>query len=136
MSIFDLFKTLDHAKKDAIAFPPEFIICGLGNPGSNYENTRHNAGFMAVDTLAERHNTKIKRLKFKSLTETAVILGVKCFIMKPSTFMNKSGEALTEAMRFYKIPPQKTLIIFDDISGEIGNIRIRRSGSDGGHNGM
>jgi len=115
---------------------PEVIICGLGNPGNSYENTRHNCGFMALDLLAEQENFKIKKLKFKSLTALEVIEGVKCFVMKPTTFMNRSGEAVIAAMDFYKIPPERTIIIFDDFAIPFGSLKIRRSGSDGGHNGM
>lgn len=115
---------------------PEYIICGLGNPGTRYENTRHNAGFLALDRMSEKMGFKIRKLKFKSLTAEAEINGVKCFLMKPTTYMNKSGEALREAMAFYKIPPEKTVIIFDDITQEVGVVRIRKNGSDGGHNGM
>ncbi|MDR2558491.1 MAG: aminoacyl-tRNA hydrolase [Oscillospiraceae bacterium] len=115
---------------------PEFIICGLGNPGTRYENTRHNCGFMALDILAGQEGFKIKKLKFKSLTALETIDGVKCFLMKPTTFMNRSGEALTAAMEFYKINPQNVIVIFDDYSLPLGSVKIRRSGSDGGHNGI
>jgi len=114
----------------------EFIICGLGNPGTRYENTRHNCGFMAADDLAEKHGVKIKKLRFKSLTAEITVNGTKCLLMKPSTYMNLSGQAVTEAMRFYKIPPEKTLIICDDINLAVGVIRIREKGSDGGQNGL
>ncbi|MGN0553323.1 MAG: aminoacyl-tRNA hydrolase, partial [Oscillospiraceae bacterium] len=115
---------------------PEFIICGLGNPGSEYEHTRHNAGFMAIDALAKKHGFEVKKLKFKSLTAVASIDGVSCLVMKPSTFMNNSGEAVVEAMNFYKIPIEKVIICYDDISLEPSKLRIRRKGSDGGHNGI
>jgi PTH1 family peptidyl-tRNA hydrolase len=114
----------------------EYIICGLGNPGTGYADTRHNAGFMAVDNIADSLNCKVKKLKFKSLTGECAISGKGCLLMKPGTFMNCSGEAVTEAMNFYKIPPERTIILFDDITKEAGEIRIRRKGSDGGHNGM
>ncbi|MCL2108401.1 MAG: aminoacyl-tRNA hydrolase [Oscillospiraceae bacterium] len=115
---------------------PDVIICGLGNPGTRYENTRHNCGFMAVDLLAEQENFKVRKLKFKSLTALETIDGVKCLVMKPTTFMNLSGEAVSAAMDFYKIPPEKTIIIFDDFAIPFASLKIRRSGSDGGHNGM
>ena len=114
----------------------DYLVVGLGNPGIQYENTRHNAGFMTVDTLAAKHNFEIKRLKFKSLTADTVIAGKRCLVMKPSTFMNNSGEAIVEAMNFYKIPIDNVIICYDDISLEPGKIRIRRKGSDGGHNGI
>lgn len=135
MSIFDIFKQLE-SKSSEPAGAVEFIICGLGNPGREYDSTRHNIGFMTVDTLCEKLGVECKKLKFKSLTCDAVISGKRCLIMKPSTYMNNSGEAVVEAMNFYKIPPERTIIIFDDISLEPGNLRIRRKGSDGGHNGI
>jgi PTH1 family peptidyl-tRNA hydrolase len=113
-----------------------FIICGLGNPGTKYENTRHNCGFMVIDDLAGKHGVAVKKLRFKSLTGEITAGGVRCLLMKPTTFMNKSGEAVTEAMRFYKLPPQKVLILCDDINFDTGVIRIREKGSDGGQKGL
>lgn len=135
MSIFDIFKQLEN-KASASTGAVEYIIVGLGNPGTEYENTRHNIGFMTIDTLCEKYKVSCKKLKFKSLTCDVMIAGKRCLIMKPSTYMNKSGEAVTEAMSFYKIPPERTIIVFDDISLEPGKMRIRRKGSDGGHNGI
>lgn len=135
MSIFDIFKQIEN-KQPEPAGAVEYIIVGLGNPGTEYENTRHNIGFMTIDTLCEKYKINCKKLKFKSLTGDATIAGKRCLIMKPSTFMNKSGEAVTEAMSFYKIPPERTIIVYDDISLEPGKMRIRRKGSDGGHNGI
>ncbi len=114
----------------------EYIIVGLGNPGKQYENTRHNAGFMAIERLAEKENCKISKIRFKSTTGECNINGHRCLLMKPSTFMNLSGQAVVEAMNFYKISPENVIIMFDDISLDVGRIRIRRSGSDGGQNGM
>lgn len=136
MSIFDIFDQINKNKAPEPSGPVEFIIAGLGNPGAQYENTRHNAGFMAVDTLAEKYDFSIKKLKFKSLMADCVIGGKRCLVMKPTTFMNNSGEAVVEAMNFYKIPAENVIICYDDISLEPGNIRIRRKGSDGGHNGI
>ena len=136
MSVFDIFKQLESSRETEPSGAVEYIICGLGNPGTQYENTRHNIGFMTVDTLCEKYNLFCKKVKFKSLTCDAVIGGKRCLIMKPTTFMNNSGEAVTEAMSFYKIPPERTIIVFDDISLEPGKLRIRRKGSDGGHNGI
>lgn len=113
-----------------------YIIVGLGNPGTQYEQTRHNAGFMALDALAEKYGIKTDRLKFKSLCGTGMIKDKRVLLMKPSTFMNLSGQAVAEAMAFYKTPPENTIILFDDISLAPGKTRIRRKGSDGGHNGM
>ena len=116
--------------------PVEYIIVGLGNPGIKYEKTRHNAGFMVMDALAEKHGTDIKRMKFKALCGDAEIEGKRTLLMKPQTFMNNSGEAVQEAMAFYKIPAQQVIVIFDDISLAPGRMRIRKKGSDGGHNGI
>ncbi len=116
--------------------PVEYIIVGLGNPGREYENTRHNAGFMAVELLAEKHNTEIKRIKFKGTVGECVLGGKRALLLKPGTYMNLSGQSVQEAMAFYKIPPGRVLILFDDINLAPGKLRIRRKGSDGGHNGM
>lgn len=114
----------------------EYIIAGLGNPGAKYEMTRHNAGFLAMDLLAIKENINIKKLKFHSLVSDAVISGKRCLIMKPQTMMNNSGEAVVEAAKFYKIPPENIIIVYDDISLDVGQTRIRRKGSAGGHNGI
>ena len=136
MSVFDIFKQLDAQKAQQPSGPVQYIVCGLGNPGTQYENTRHNAGFMAIDTIAEKIGADVKKLKFKSLTADVTLGGVRCLLMKPSTFMNNSGEAVAEAMNFYKLTPDKLLIIYDDISLDVGRLRIRQKGSDGGHNGI
>ncbi len=136
MSIADVFKKLESDRTAAPQGAVEYIICGLGNPGTQYEGTRHNIGFMTIDTLCDKYQLECKKLRFKSLTCDAMISGKRCLIMKPTTFMNNSGEAVTEAMQFYKIPPEHTIIVFDDISLEPGKLRIRRKGSDGGHNGI
>ena len=136
MSIADIFKKLESERTPAPQGAVEYIICGLGNPGTQYEGTRHNIGFMTIDTLCEKYKLDCKKLRFKSLTCDAMISGKRCLIMKPTTFMNNSGEAVTEAMSFFKIPPERTIIVFDDISLEPGKLRIRRKGSDGGHNGI
>lgn len=116
--------------------PVEYIVAGLGNPGAKYELTRHNAGFLTVDTIAKQAGVRIDRLKYKALYGDAVIEGHRVLLLKPQTFMNNSGQSITEAMQFYKIPPERTIILFDDISLAPGKLRIRRKGSDGGHNGM
>ncbi len=116
--------------------PVEYLIVGLGNPGRQYENTRHNAGFMTMDYLANQCHAQINRIKFKSLVGDAELGGKRVLLMKPQTFMNLSGQAVQEAMAFYKIPPERTIIIFDDISLPPGRLRIRKKGSDGGHNGV
>lgn len=114
----------------------EYIVVGLGNPGRQYEGTRHNAGFIAINYIAEELGVKINKLKFKSTVGEATISGKRCLLMKPSTYMNLSGQAVTEAMNFYKIPPQNVVILSDDISLDVGVIRIRRKGSDGGQKGL
>lgn len=113
-----------------------FIIVGLGNPGREYEQTRHNIGFITINAVAEAHGVKIDHLKFKSLTATCMIGTEKVLLMKPQTYMNLSGEAVGEAARFYKVPPENIIIISDDIDLDVGTLRIRRKGSDGGHNGL
>ena len=114
----------------------EYLLVGLGNPGKEYEGTRHNTGFMAIDKIANDAGVKLDRLKFKGLCTSATLGGKKVLLLKPSTFMNLSGQSVTEAMRFYKLPPEKVIVFFDDISLPCGHLRIRRKGSDGGHNGM
>ena len=114
----------------------EWLVVGLGNPGDKYENTRHNVGFMTADVLAERKGVPVQRLKFKALTTTLTLGGAQVLLMKPVTYMNLSGEAVGEAARFYKIPPERVLVISDDVSLHAGKLRIRRSGSAGGHNGL
>ncbi|MCH5352559.1 MAG: aminoacyl-tRNA hydrolase [Acutalibacter sp.] len=123
-------------KSDVSAGSVEFMIVGLGNPGKQYENTRHNAGFMALDAIAEKHHGEVKRIKYKGLTGECRIAGKRVLLLKPSTFMNLSGQSVQEATKFYKLPPERVLILFDDINLEPGKLRIRRKGSDGGHNGM
>lgn len=114
----------------------EYLIVGLGNPGKEYERTRHNAGFMVIDKLCQKNRIKTDRLKFKSLFTDATINGSRALVMKPSTFMNNSGQAVAEAMKFYKIPPEKIIVVCDDISLDVGKMRIRRKGSHGGQNGL
>ena len=117
-------------------FEKEFLVVGLGNPEPKYDTTRHNAGFMAIDRIAQKTGCKVDQLKFKSLYGMCEIEGKKVMLMKPSTYMNNSGEAVQEASQFYKIGPEHIIVIFDDISLDVGKMRIRRKGSDGGHNGI
>ena len=123
-------------KKKDFGSSVDYIIAGLGNPGSQYDLTRHNAGFMAVDKIAEEYKVKVDRIKFKSLCNTFEMKGKKVLLMKPQTFMNLSGQSITEAMNFYKVPIENVIILCDDISLEPSKLRIRRKGSDGGHNGL
>lgn len=132
-NIFDLFKKIEK-KEDAT--PITHIIVGLGNPGTEYASTRHNAGFIAIDYIANKCGVKIDRLKFKALVTEANIGGVRVLLMKPQTFMNLSGEAVGGACAFYKIPTENVLVLHDEISFDPGIIRIRRKGSAGGHNGL
>ena len=116
--------------------PVEWLVVGLGNPGPKYEWTRHNMGFLVIDELAEREKIPVQKLKYRALTNTAVIGGQSVLLMKPTTYMNLSGESVGEAARFYKIPPERVLVISDDVALPQGKLRIRRSGSAGGHNGL
>lgn len=133
MSIWDIFKKIENENKSV---KPQYIIAGLGNPGLTYENTRHNAGFMTIDKLLENTPHSGFKMKFKSKCATATIGGKGCLILKPETFMNNSGEAIEAAINFYKIPIENVIVAFDDISLDVGKLRIRRKGSHGGHNGI
>jgi len=113
-----------------------WLVVFLGNPGLKYEGTRHNAGFMTADALAKAQNTAINRARFKALTGTCELGGEKVLLMKPQTYMNLSGEAVREAVRFYKIPPEHVLVVSDEIALPIGKLRVRAKGSAGGHNGL
>ena len=113
-----------------------WLIVGLGNPGVAYENTRHNIGFQVLDQLGERQKKPIQRLKFKALTNLFTISGEKVLVMKPVTYMNLSGEAVRPAADFYKIPPERILVVSDDTALPAGRLRIRKGGSAGGHNGL
>ena len=114
----------------------DWLVVGLGNPGQKYEHTRHNMGFLTVDLLAEKAGVKLNKVKFKSAYNMVNFGGAKCLVMKPQTFMNLSGEAVREAVQFYKIPSDHVLVIYDDISLPVGKLRVRPSGSAGGHNGI
>lgn len=113
-----------------------WLIVGLGNMGGEYDHTRHNVGFDVVDALADRLDIPVQRLKYKALTNTAVISGEKVLLMKPVTFMNLSGEAVEQAASFYKVPPERILVISDEVALPPGKLRVRPSGSAGGHNGL
>ena len=114
----------------------EWLVVGLGNPGEKYAKTRHNMGFLALDMLAEKENIRIDRLKFKAVTAQVTFGGARCLLMKPQTYMNLSGEAVREAAQFYKIPADHVLVIYDDVSLPVGKLRVRPTGSAGGHNGI
>ena len=114
----------------------DWLIVGLGNPGQKYEHTRHNMGFLTVDLLAEKLGVKLNKVKFKAAYNIVKFAGRKCLVMKPQTYMNLSGEAVREAAQFYKIPAERVLVIYDDVSLPVGKLRVRPSGSAGGHNGI
>ena len=114
----------------------DWLIVGLGNPGQKYEHTRHNMGFLTVDLLAEKAGVKLNKVKFKSAFNILSFAGCKCLVMKPQTYMNLSGEAVREAAQFYKIPADHVLVIYDDVSLPVGKLRVRPTGSAGGHNGI
>lgn len=113
-----------------------YLIVGLGNPGREYEMTRHNIGFEVIDYIADKNKIKVKKLKFKGLFEKTTLYGEDVILLKPQTYMNLSGESVRDFASFYKIPPEKIIIISDDINLDEGRIRIRESGSAGGHNGL
>lgn len=113
-----------------------YYIVGLGNPGLQYENTRHNVGFMTIDYLARKYDIDVRKLKFKSLYGQGEISGHKVMLIKPQTYMNNSGEAVRELRNFYKFDSDKLIVIYDDIDIDFGTIRIRKKGSAGSHNGM
>lgn len=114
----------------------DYIVAGLGNPGLQYEKTRHNVGFRAIDCLCNNIGVKCDRSKFKSLYTFATIGDSRVLILKPQTYMNNSGEAVTAAMSFYKIPTGNVIVVSDDVSLDVGRLRIRAKGSAGGHNGL
>ena len=113
-----------------------FVILGIGNPGKQYDGTRHNIGFIAMDYMSEKYGIKINKIKHKSLIGEGAIAGEKVILVKPQTYVNLSGEALREICAYYKIPVSKVIIIHDDVSLDCGRLRIREKGSDGGHNGL
>ncbi len=133
-NIFDLFKKIESSS--AHTGKLTHIIAGLGNIGAEYERTRHNAGFMAIDALAKSVGCEIKAAKFHALTAEANIGEHRVLLMKPTTYMNNSGIAIAEAASFYKIAPENIIVLHDEISFDVGVIRIRRRGSAGGHNGL
>lgn len=134
-NIFDLFRKIEKGTP-APAGPVTHLVVGLGNPGAEYALTRHNAGFLAVDHFAEKLGVRIDRARFRALVGEAEMAGRHVMLMKPQTFMNLSGEAVREAAAFYKIAPENVIVICDDVSFDVGRVRVRETGSDGGHNGL
>lgn len=113
-----------------------WIVVFLGNPGPKYRDTRHNAGFMAADAMEKKLGVSINKLRFKALTAQATLGGEKVLLLKPQTYMNLSGESVSPAAAFYKVPPEHIIVVSDEVSLPIGKLRIRKSGSAGGHNGL
>ena len=113
-----------------------YLIVGLGNPGKEYDGTRHNIGFEAIDYMANKYNIEVNRIKFKGVFGEGFIDNKKVILLKPTTYMNLSGESIREVINFYKISNENIIVIYDDISLEVGKLRIREKGSDGGHNGI
>lgn len=134
-NIFDLFKQISSSEVKSNK-PVTYILVGLGNPERKYDKTRHNAGFMALDYIADKKGASVNRAKFKSLVGECEIAGQGVLLMKPQTYMNLSGEAVSEAARFYKVAPENIIVISDDVTLDVGRIRVRRKGSHGGHNGL
>ena len=136
MSIFDVFEQLNKNKVPKPTGPVEYIIVGLGNPGAQYENTRHNAGFSALDDLAGRWGISVSKTKFQGLWGQGEVDGHKVVLLKPLTYMNLSGDSIAPLAGFFKIPADHVIVISDDISLPLGKLRVRGSGSAGGHNGL
>ena len=132
----ELFRKISDGRAPEPAGPVEHIIAGLGNPGRKYEGTRHNAGYMALDALAGSLGVRVEKLRFQSLCGDASIAGKRVLLLKPCTFMNLSGQAVRDAAEFYKVPMDRVLVFCDDIYLPAGGLRIRKKGSDGGHNGL
>ncbi len=132
--IFDLFAKIEREKPASV--PVSHIIVGLGNPGKEYITTRHNAGFLSLEYISQKEGFSISRSRFKAVVTDTVFGTKRCLFMMPQTYMNNSGEAVKEACDFYKVAPENVIVIFDDISLPVGKLRIRKSGSAGGHNGI
>lgn len=134
-NIFDLFKKIEK-KEEPAGSAPEYIVAGLGNPDAKYHQTRHNAGFMALDFIYEKLSVTGERSGFKSLYRDGTVAGKRVLFLKPQTYMNLSGEAVSEAAAFYKIPPERIIVISDDVNLAVGRIRVRGKGSSGGQKGL
>jgi len=135
-NIFDLFRKIETGSTAPLGGAPAWLVVGLGNPGAAYTVTRHNAGFLFVDHLAAALGVSVTRARFKALVGEAIICDTRVLLMKPQTYMNLSGEAVREAMSFYHIAPEHVIVICDDITLDVGRLRVREKGSDGGHNGI
>ena len=135
MSIFDVFDRISANSQNARG-KIEYVIAGLGNPGLEYENPRHNAGFIVLDMLAKQCGEEINRMQFKGRTADVMLGDKRCLLLKPTTYMNNSGESIVQALEFYKLDVSSLIVVCDDISLDVGRLRIRRKGSHGGHNGL
>lgn len=135
-NIFDIFKKIEAEKQSKALSPITHIVVGLGNPGDKYANTRHNAGFMMMDYISEKCSAPVNRSKYHALVGECMIAGKRVLLMKPQTFMNASGEAVKAAMAFYKIPIENVIVLSDDVNLDVGRMRVRKSGSDGGQKGL
>lgn len=136
MGIMDLFRQIESGSDGRLHGKLTWIIAGLGNPGLEYEHTRHNAGFLTMEQLAQNCGVQLSQMKFQADCVEAMVGEVRCLLMKPATYMNRSGDAIAAAADFYHIPSEQVLVIYDDISLAPGKLRIRRKGSAGGHNGI
>ena len=132
--IFELFKKISSEKK--VAEPISFVIVGLGNPGNQYIHTRHNTGFLAIDYICKKYGAKVNRSAHKGLVGDAVIAGKRVLLVMPQTFMNLSGESVRACLDYYKLTNENLIVIYDDVSLDVGRLRVRRDGSAGGHNGI
>ena len=135
-NIFDIFKQIEKERDDKALAPITHLVVGLGNPGDKYFYTRHNAGFLAMDYISQKCGAVVNRSKFKALVGEGMIAGKRVLLMKPQTFMNLSGEAVREAMAFYKIPLENVIVLSDDVNLDVGRMRVRKNGSDGGQKGL
>ena len=135
-NIFDIFKKIEKEKEEKAQSPITHLVVGLGNPGDKYFYTRHNAGFLAMDYISQKCGATVNRSKFKALVGEATIAGKRVLLMKPQTLMNASGDAVIEAANFYKIPIENIIVLSDDVNLDVGRIRVRKSGSDGGQKGL
>ena len=135
-NIFDIFKKIEKENESRALAPITHIVVGLGNPGDKYFYTRHNAGFLAMDYVSQKCGAQVNRSKFHALVGEGIIAGKRVLLMKPQTFMNLSGDAVSEAAAFYKIPIENIIVMSDDVNLDVGRIRVRKSGSDGGQKGL
>ena len=135
-NIFDIFKKIEKERDDKALAPITHLVVGLGNPGDKYFYTRHNAGFLAMDYISQKCGATVNKSKFKALVGEATIAGKRVLLMKPQTFMNLSGDAVIEAANFYKIPIENIIVLSDDVNLDVGRMRVRKSGSDGGQKGL